>query len=285
MKNILYTKYFNEDIKEDVNIILSPQFYWIKEIDIPIKSLKNAKNIAKNYFKLNEEDYFFTAIQNKDIFFAIAIPKNLDLKIKDKYIKSIHIAQTEFFEFECVKIDDKHCLKKIGNIIFCFPFMENEKNCIDVNKIINKKLSKYNFDFKNILNLNTLNVSFFIATFILSLLFLVMTFKYSSLLDSIQQEKYNLAKKYNLPSTIFQIDSILANLKALDNKQIQIRKDLEFFSHIPLENRDRIVLLEKRGDKYILKIKTNKNLDKIFLKKFKIIQSTLKNGFYKVEIK
>ena len=81
MKTILYTKDFNKQIKEQVNVILSPQYYWIKKIDIPVKNRFTAKKIAKNIFDFDEKEYFLDAVKIKDTYFAIAINKNLKLKI------------------------------------------------------------------------------------------------------------------------------------------------------------------------------------------------------------
>ena len=56
--NILYTKDFNENINESVNVILSPEFYWIKKVDIEDISLKEAKKLAPSVLKLPVEEFF-----------------------------------------------------------------------------------------------------------------------------------------------------------------------------------------------------------------------------------
>ena len=121
MKTILYTKDFNKQIKEQVNVILSPQYYWIKKIDIPVKNRFTAKKIAKNIFDFDEKEYFFDAVKIKDTYFAIAINKNLKLKIPKKYIKSLRIAQVEFYDYDCLNVSENHSIQKIEDIHFCFP--------------------------------------------------------------------------------------------------------------------------------------------------------------------
>jgi len=61
--NILYTKDFNEYINESVNLILSPEFYWIKKVDIKNISLKEAKKLAPSVLKLPINEFFFDAIK------------------------------------------------------------------------------------------------------------------------------------------------------------------------------------------------------------------------------
>lgn len=281
MKNILYTKHFNQAINEDINVILSPQFYWIKKIDIPMKSLKNAKEIAHSFFDL-EGEYFFNAIKIDNDYFAIAIDKNLNLNIDDKYIKSIHVAQTEFFEYDCIKIDNEHYLQKIDNIIFCFPY--GKEKCIELKEIINKPLSKYNFNFKNKILLETSHIFFFIISLILSILFIINGFEYKNISSKLNTQKNTLLSKYNLPNTSFEIDSILLNLENIDKSQSKIRKDIEFFSNIPLNKNDKVILLEKQKSGYVIHIQTNHNYDNYFSKKFKILNSSLKQNIYKAQL-
>ena len=167
MKNILYTKFFNQNITEDINLILSPQFYWIKKIDIPLKSINEAKKIAKNFFELNGE-YIFDAIKLDNNFFAIAIDKNLEIKIDKKYIKSIKLAQTELYQYDAINLENNYQLKKIEDILFCFP--EHTPDAPYINDIIdNLKLSKFNI---NLFNSIEIDKSIIVS---LSLIFTLLT--------------------------------------------------------------------------------------------------------------
>ena len=282
MKTILYTKFFNDKIEEDVNIILSPQFYWIKKIDIPLKSLKEAKKIAQNYFDL-KGDYYFDAIKLDDIFFAIAIDKNLDIKIDKKYIKSIKLAQVEFYKYDAINLENNYQLKKIEDILFCFPnHTENTPFIDDVLKDI--KLSKQNINFLNNIELDKtslilLSLSFIFITFTLTLLI----FSYKQEIKNLELKKENL-KKYNLPLTNIQLNSILSQLKEIEFNNILLKKDLKFISKTPLHKNEKFILLETIKDGYRIKIKTNKNFNNYFKQRFNIKKFNLKNSIYEVEV-
>jgi len=277
LNTILYTRDFNEKINSPVNVILSPQFYWIKKIDIPIKSLYQAKKIANNMFDL-DESYIFGAIKIKDKFFAYAIKKDLDLKIEKKYIKSLYLAQSELYEFDCINVGE-HSIKKVEDILFCFPKDENCKS-VDVNKI---KLSKNSIQFDTInLDISSI-VIIFLFFIIINITFITRGFIYKQTINNIENKKTNLTKKYNLPPTTFQLDSIYNNLNSIHQKINQIKSDLEFFTKTPIMKNDNYQKLSFDSNSYNVIIKTNKNLDYYFKKRFNV-ESSFKNNQYKAKL-
>lgn len=279
-KVIIYTKDFNKKINYPVDVILSPSFYWIKKIDIPIKSLFQAKKIAKNLFDLEEKEYIFDAIKIGNKYFAIAINKNLDLKIDKKYIKSLRLAQVELYNYECINITDKNSLKKIEDILFCFP---KDENCKKFEEIENIKLSNYTVSLDTI-NLDKSSLFLIFASFIFIIVyFLIGIVEYKKNLNSLKEKEASLSK-YNLPLTTFQLDAIYANLKNIDNTQKRIRKDLEIFSKTPLKKNEEYIKLSFNKF-YEVKIKTSSNLDNYFNRYFNILESNLKNKIYSAKLK
>ena len=261
-----------------MDVVLSPKFYWIKKIEIPIKNSLQAKKIAKNIFDI-EGEFIYDAFKLNNIYFAVAIPKNLDLKIDKKYINSLRLAQVEFFDYECLEINNKFILKKINDILFCYP---NQNNCDKkLNEEINKiKLSNYS------VNLDTINIDksviillgmifiFFNSFFIAGII------GYKKELNKLNEKEQSL-QKYNLPLTSFQLDAIYSNLKTVDNKQKLIRKDLEFFSRTPLNKNEEYKKLIFSDDDYIVEINTTKNLTGYFSKRFNIKSSEFNKNLYK----
>jgi hypothetical protein len=278
-KVIFYTKDFNENINYPVDVILSPQFYWIKKIDIPIKNIFQAKRIAKNIFDL-EGDYIFDAFKIGDTYYAIAIDKNLNLKIDKKYIKSLRIAQKELYDYDCIEVSDKYTIKKIDDIFFCFL---NDGNCPKIEKILkNIKLSNYSLSL-DVINLDksSLIIIFISFVFIFSY-FIIGIISYKKDLNLIERKKTELSK-YNLPLTSFQLDAIYNNLKEIDYSQKKLRKDLEIFSRTPLRKNEEYIKLVFDKNFYV-KIKTSNNLDNYFKKYFKIIKSDFKNQIYTAKL-
>ena len=283
MRSILYTKFFKEEIKEPVNVILSPEFYWIKKIDIPIKSLKDAKKIAKTQFKLDEKKYIFDAIELNGKFYALAFEKDLKLNIPQKFINSIRIAQVEFFDYECVKIDQNHSIRKIDDLLFCFPQSGDCKSAEEILKEI--KLSNKKFNLINRLEIDkSILISSVLIFILLNSAIILKIFSLKKELTSIQNQKDKILSEYKLPKTSFELNSILQNLKTEYQKQVKIKKDLEFITKTPLNKGDFFQKLS--FDKtYEVVIKTSKNLDGYFKKRFEILNSSYQNGIYKASMK
>jgi hypothetical protein len=277
-KVILYTKDFNENINYPVDVILSPQFYWIKKIDVPIKNPFQAKKIAKNMFDL-EGEYIFDAIKIGDNYYAIAIDKNLKLNIPKKYIKSIRIAQKELYKYDCIEVSPKYSLKKVDGLFFCFL---NDGNCSKIDDILkNIKLSNYTLSLDAI-NLDKSSLFLLFASFIFVISYFVIgAVFYKKELNLIEEKKSSLSK-YNLPLTTFQLDAIYANLKEIDNKQKKIKKTLEIISHTPLDKNEEYIKLSL-NKYYSANIKTSKNLDSYFKRYFSVLNSKFENKIYSVK--
>jgi len=279
LKVIFYTKNFNKEIKEKVDIVLSPEFYWIKKLDIDV-SLKEAKKIARNIFKVDEKEYFFDAFKIDNKIFVLALKNKLDIKIDKKYINSIRIAQIEFYSFNCIKTD-KCLIKKIDDILFCFP-VKNE-NCSLLDEILkNIKLSKYTFNVFNNLNIRK-NILFYLfsSLIIFNLIFLIEGIVYKNELKIIKKEKLAL-KNYNLPLNMYQLNAIYETLNNEDKKINEIKKVLQFlslnFTQFKLKE------IDFDGNIFTITVNTDKNLDNYF-KHFHIITSGIKNKNYIVKFK
>jgi len=282
LKTILYTKDFNEEIKEPVNVILSPQFYWIKKIDIPIKSMKEAKKLAKNLFKLDGKEYKFFALKINNNFYAIAIEKNLKLNIDKKYIKNIYIAQSELKNFDCININEKYIIKKIEDLLFCFPKEECQNNLDEILK--NIKLSKNKINLLNTIEIDIKSVVLInLSILFISTYFFIQGFSYKTELDNIKIKQHQLFENSNLPKTTFQLKSILNNLKSKYQNIQKIKKNLEILTQTPLK-KDEYFLKIKFNKNFEIEIKSNRNFD-FYFKKFFMVNSTLKNGIYKAILK
>jgi len=280
LKVILYTKDFNETINEPVDIILSPQYYWIKKIDIPIKSLKNAKKIAKNLFKL-DNTYIYDAFELDNKFFAYAIKKNLKLNIDKKYINSIRLAQIELYKYDKINVSKNHSIQKIDDLLFCFPSLENAPHIKDI--INHIELSKHTVNLYNRLNIDKfLLINTGIIILLINVFFLLGYIQNKTAIDKLNRKKENILKKYNLPTTTFQLNSILDDLNKENKRQIKLRKNLEFITNTPLKNNEEFISLSYDKNFHV-KIKTNRNFDKYFSKKFKV-SSSLKNNIYKASL-
>ena len=283
MRNIFYTREFNEEIKEDVNVVLSPQFYWIKKIDIPVKNIKEAKKIAPNILKLKENEYFFKVVEIEDSFFAVAIKKDLNLNIDKKYIKSIRIAQCEFNDFDCFNLPNKFSIKKVNGIFFCFPNHYDE--CVCINNILEKiTLSKCEFNFYNSINLSkNYTVLLFVSLFLLFTVFLSKGIIYQYQLVKLDNEYNSLAAK-GLPLTTYQLNSIIDSEKEKISHNEKFRKILNKLQNLILNQDEFIKVIDFNGKKIKILIKTKRNLDSFFKKYFPQSYIVKYKLYYKVII-
>ena len=281
MRNILYTKHFDEEINENVNVILSPQYYWIKKVDIPVKSLSEAKKIAPSILKLKPEEFFFSAIKFNNQIFVIAIKKDLKLKIDKKYIKSIKIAQCEFNDYECINLPNNYSLQKIKDMFFCFPNHKDECICVD-NLLEKISLSPYEFNYFNSLNISKSNLVLIFSAFVLFIIsFIAKGIVYKTQLNKINN-KYTELTKFNLPLNGYQLDSLIFSLENKVKYNQKIRNVLKAVQKIPLRENEYIQKISLDNNKIELSVFSKRNFDEYF-NKFHFKSFKLKN-LYKVII-
>jgi len=278
LKVILYTKDFNTTINEKVDVILSPQFYWVKKIEVAT-NIFEAKKIAKNIFKLNQEEYIFDVFKINNTFFAFAIKKDLRLNIDKKFISSIRLAQVELNSYDSIYINENHAIKKIDDILFCFPKVGEEATKID-DILKDIQLSKHKINLYNQLNIdNSILILSILSLLFLNIFSILGIVSYSNELKKVDNKVAEL-QKYNLPLTTFQLDSIYDSLKAVDEKEKKIKKSLAIFTKSPDKNYLKIFF---NGKSYNVEIQTSKNLDNYFSRYFQV--TSTKDKIYKAKLR
>ena len=148
-----------------VDIILSPEFYWVRLFDIPVKNIAQAKAVLPSLFedillkvdelsyqviKLEEGKYLCFAYINKKIFESI---KNSGISLS--LVNAVYFAQNECKDFKQFSVGNKSFLYTNDNILVKVPnnilsekielndFIENinlSSNKIDI-KLYNNLLS------------------------------------------------------------------------------------------------------------------------------------------------
>ncbi|ACM92649.1 hypothetical protein NAMH_0011 [Nautilia profundicola AmH] len=281
MKVILYTKDFNEKINEPVDIILSPQFYWIKKIDIPIKSLKDAKKLSKTLFKL-DDTYLYDAFEINGKYYAYAIKKNININIDKKFINSIRLAQTELYDFNIINVSKNYSIQKIDDLLFCFPNIKNAPYIKDI--LPSLKLSKNKINIFNRIKLKkSVVISLLLLFLFINISFLLNIIKNKQTVKNLELKKAKIIHKYHLPKTTYQIKAILNELKEKDFNQNKIKKDLEFITKTPLKNDETFISLSYDKNRFDIEINSKRNFDNYFKKKFIKVNSNI-NNIYKASL-
>ena len=291
-------KTFN-NITTNINIILSPEFYWVRVFDIPIESKKEALNSLPMLFEdfINIDGYKFYIVKlekNKYLGFAYN-EENIKKAIKDsgiqiKKVQGIYFAQNEItnnIENETLlTIEDKNFLLKDG-ILVQLPMsftIENNK-IIDISQL---KLSQNYIILNNFSKYisNKMALSLTIVLLILSSLIFVKILDTKLNISSYEEKIEELKIKNNLPPSVFQTKSILESLDKTEKSYIKLRKILSLGINFKSISNGQLLSVEQMGKKIVFtytKIDENK-LKSYFLKNYKKSSFTKNNDNFIVEI-
>lgn len=241
-KTILLQSNTQINYKEKVNLVLSPEFYWIRVFDIPVKSEKEALKLLPSLFEesiqVDHLSYYVKKTDEKK-FLCLAYDQ---LKIIEQIKKSglvmhqivdIYFAQFEFASF--VKNDqlfnvDSALFRYMDGILVQYPLQLSRVNDIptsDLNAITLSKNKIYINSSSRYLNLNT-SIHLSILIMIVTILVFIKTVSQDQKIKDFQLQKENLKQQYNLPATFIQLDSILATMGKKTQSQMKMRSLLSY---------------------------------------------------------
>ncbi len=112
------------------SLILSPEFYWIKKVTLPVKKEKEAIKLAPSIFEgfLPSGDFSYEVRKSDDAFIMIAYNKKKIAEDLEKIlpyksdIVDIYFAQDALgFIQECVEIDKRAALSNMDGIVIQVP--------------------------------------------------------------------------------------------------------------------------------------------------------------------
>jgi len=292
-KILFFTKNSPKYFTGDYSLILSPQFYWVKRVKLPVKSEYKAKKLAPSVFEgslPDSENYEYDVKYEKDrdTFIVIAYSKEYIYKaIREKFspkakIRGIYFAQYELKDLKtCIAIDQEISLGNVDGLLIQVP-----SACVDSEENVRKYLPKVQLSTKKI-KIDSLDdssdVKDYIYIYIFLGLFLVsqvlVYFAYKSDLSKYEKLKHDLLVKYNLPKTSFQLNSIKKSLQKEFKEQKTIKNALLKLDKIKLNNDEKYmdILISKRS--MTLHIKTTKQRSKHLIESFKKIFSVSSASF------
>lgn len=284
------------EVSHKVDIILSPEFYWVRIFNIPVKNITQARHVFPTLFedildnvsdlsyqaiKLDENKYLCFAYINKKIYEAI---KNSGINLS--LVNSVYFAQNECKEFRQFIVEDKSFLYTDDDILVKVPNGILNEN-INLNENLHHiNLSNNKVDIK--LYNNFLSSKQIYLILAVSLLFSIINF--TKIYDyknsiSLLDEKIELEKqKSNLPSSMIQVDSIISKYKNIADQEIRKREIISYLlenSSFKLDNisleKDILTLVYQNSDKT--------KVEEYINKKYKIISSKVENLDLYIRIK
>lgn len=235
VKNIFLHKDSQFDLGEYLNIILSPELYWVRIFTIPVKKEKEALKFIDSFFEDVLDDgeykYYIKNIESeKFLCFAYNesyikdIMKKADIDLSK--VLNIYFGQFELKDLKSFETDDKTfsfqngILVKIPkNIDLPKKKMENIDN-IDLS---NEKI-KLNL-YPKWLNNKTIYTSGVLLLLISGVNFLNV-YSYKNDISKFQEEKAFLENKYNLPHSNIQLNAIVKKETAEYKKRSAVNEAL-----------------------------------------------------------
>jgi len=283
-------------ISKKIDIIISPEFYWVRKFEIPVKTETQARHVLPTLFediiddisiltyqviKLEENIFLCFAYENKEIYEAI---KKLDIPITQ--INSLYFAQNECKSFKSFEADSSKFMYTSEGILIKVPNNLLE-NTLNLEKVIDSiKLSSHKLQIK--LYNDVIGTKFYYSLFtIFAILILMNFFKYFSYSNEISslEETIKKVKQVNkLPSSMIQTNSILNSYdKKISNENKKREAIAYIFSNKKFDLKSLNITNEEISLEYL---SANKNEVENFLKKrFKNISSKVNSFTLKVSIK
>ena len=274
------------DVKGKVDIILSPEFYWVRIFDIPVKStaqarhvlptlfediLENVKELSYQVIKLEEDKYLCFAYENKRIFEAI---KKSGVSLSA--VNSVYFAQNECKNYEQFIADNKSFLYTQDGILVKVPngLLTNEVNISDVLEKIELSSNKVEIKlYNNVLTPKQI-YSLVAVLLILACVNFFKLYDYKSENSKFEDKLETLKANSKIPSSMIQTNSILKKYKKLSSLEIKKR---ELISYI-LENKSikiKKLTLEKNVLNLVLVNTDKRKADNYISKKYKILSSNV----------
>ena len=284
------------------DVVLSPQFYWVKKVSLPVKRAGEAKKLAESVFEgsLPEGVYSYEVIPAGDgEFILIAynrdeIAQKLGTFFTDNAkVQSVRFAQYECAGLdECCSIDDESSLVNLNGLLMQIP-----RNCTDPKLRIDDYLKGIKPTSHKV-KLGSLDVEVMDRRTFVYLAAAVVLFMSAYVLEyvdykkeaaKLEAAKSALIRKYDLPPTTMQLNSIKNRLFKTFQKQKKIRETLFALSKIPLSKKEYITQMDIDDKTATVAFSVPdasraKALRQELARKFKLLDSSVGDNSVKVKI-
>ncbi|OQX72732.1 MAG: hypothetical protein B6D59_07630 [Campylobacteraceae bacterium 4484_4] len=283
------------------SVILSPEFYWIKRVSLPVKRAREAKRLAESVFEglLPSGEYEYQVIKEGDQFLIIAYDRELIQKaLKEHFsgtseIAGVYFAQNELKDLKgCTTINARAALTPIDGILVQVP-----RSCIDTSEHLDDilptlKLSGHKIRIltseKEILPRSTV-IMVGIALLSVMTALLVEYIGYKRALSDILSQKESLIARYHLPQTSFQLKSIEKSLLKKYEIQKKMRDALQkiaSLSFAPGESLRRLTCTKEALRMEIGGVESGREevLKRLLSSRFKIRDTQMNGRVMKVEV-
>ena len=281
---------------QKVDVIISPELYWVRIFDIPVKSITHARHVLPTLFedilenvtelsyqvvKLEENKFLCFAYVNKTIYEAIK-KSGISLSLVD----SVYFAQNE-----CVKLNQFFCENKSfiyaqDGVLIKVP-NSIALESVELNKSIDSfELSSEKVDIKLYNNVLSTKQIYTILAIVLtiSVINFYKLFDYKSQVNVFNKDILETKQKSTLPSSVLQTNAILSKYKREISKEFKKR---EFLEYVISSNKYKLKKINLDKDRVFLTFSNvdKRKLESFISKKYKVISSRVKSLDIEVEVK
>lgn len=296
-KIFLTTRTKFSETTNQIDIIVSPEFYWVRKFDIPVKTEAQARHVLPTLFedvidevttltyqviKLEDNQFLCFAYNNKKIYEAI---KKADIPTSE--IASIYFAQNECKNFKSFHMDDMVFMYTDDDILVKVPSNIQVEEAIPLRKVLNNiKPSNYKLQMK--LYNDVISSKFYYTLFIIFGILIVTNFfkyfSYSSEVTNLEKQMENIKRTSKMPASMLQVDSIL---KKYDSSVLIENKKRDAISYIFNNTKFNLKSLYFDKENLILEyVSINRQeLERFLRRKFKNISINQSSINTKVSIK
>jgi hypothetical protein len=283
------------------DVILSPEFYWVKKVELPVKKISAAKKLAESIFEgsLPSGEFAYEVSKADDDFVIIAydkegISKEIAQKFtKDAKVSSIYFAQNEFADLEdCCGVDQNSSLVNLNGLIMQVPRVCTESKREIGSYLNNKKLSNKKITLGVLSSeiVETKELYLFAAAIVILLAsFGLDWYNYKSAALSLDEKRAEIIASNHLPATSIQLNSIKKSLTKTFKTQKKIRDEVFAFNSISLKNGEYIDSINATPKESVIVIKVNSENRKAEIrsqlsKKVPIKSSEFKDNFLIIRV-
>jgi len=288
-------------LDEPVSVVLSPAYYWFREVVLPAKNALQAKKLAPAYFDsvIPAGHYEFMAIAQKESFWLFAYDPVViaeaisDAGLRPSQVHAIYFAQTECFKMEEPKQVNPETIlvANEGHVSTVSSRYAVAQEQIDgyLNRMARSRnkvaVSLYRSGWLSDRQLGRMTL---IAVILLA-------FYFGNFLQLRSQYKQQLLKEqtlkshYKLPETSFQLKSLIRSLEGIKKQQVKLRSVFRHITLLPISKTEAVTSLAmdtKKADLQIL-LDTPKRADelKAAIEKFaRIVSAKVKDNTFYVSI-
>lgn len=281
-----------------VNLVLSPEFYWVRIFDIPVDNEKKVFALLPSIFedilpsgdfdysvsKLTENRFLCYAFDN-----AVILESIKRSGLNTSQVNSVYFAQTQMNDYECFMVDDctfmydKEILIKVPQSLglTAVKLSSNLEQIKYNNHKINMKF------YSNVINSKYIYTLIFLLSSV-CLLNAVKYFDYSNEIKQLESKVQTIKNSNNMPKTTLQTVSILKNMKIEVERNREFRESLSYI--LEFKKRVKKGTLEKisyKNDRILIVFKDVdwNNIKRYLEKKYSILSHSNTNDLLNIEVK